>query len=166
MAGRLAQATVTARWIGLQGRAILSTKSHHFVVDSPLALGGPNEEVTPLDLILASVAANAAFVGERVMQEEAIPFERFAVYVTGTFDPRGMRGEPVDPRLRAIHVQFVLAGPTAEQAARVIDAYRARCAIYNTLSCALPIEIELDLASSADAPPATNGRDAALARNR
>lgn len=145
MSRRLAQATVSARWVGIQGRAILSTKSHHFVVDSPLALGGPNEEVTPLDLVLAALASNAMFVCQRVIEEEDIPLERLATHVTGLFDPRGMRGEPVDPRLQSVHIHFEMVGPTQEQAARVLDAYRARCVIYNTLACALPIEIELTL---------------------
>ncbi len=149
MPRRLAQAAVSARWIGIPGRAILSTKSHHFVVDSPLALGGPNEEVTPLDLVLAAFAGNAMFVCRRVIEDEGVVVERLTAHVIGLFDPRGMRGEPVDPRLQAIEIHFEMVGPSQEQAARILDAYRARCVIYNTLACALPIAIELTLQSPA-----------------
>jgi hypothetical protein len=68
----------------------------------------------------------------------------------GDFDPRGTYGEPVNPRIQAIRVRVLLAGPTADQAELLCKAIRARCPVYATLSRAVEIEIETVLEQSPD----------------
>lgn len=140
---RLATATVTARLSGQRGRAIVNAKGHHFVVDSPLTLGGPNEEINPIDLLLSALATHGTFMVERVAREKNIPLKSAAMSVSGSFDPRGVAGDAIDPRLQTVRARMTLEGVTPEQAHALIDAYRSRCPVYATLSKAVRIDIEV-----------------------
>lgn len=55
MSNALITAAATARLLGDPGRALVTMRGHHLVVDAPLPLGGPNEEINPLDLLLAAI---------------------------------------------------------------------------------------------------------------
>jgi uncharacterized OsmC-like protein len=152
MVSRLATACVTSRSVGIRGRAIISAKNHHLVVDSPLSLGGPNEEVNPIDLLLASLASHCEFICERAAVQNRIPLTSLAINVWGEFDPHGAAGEPVDPALRSILIRLALTGPSALEIDTLIDAIKTRCTIYTTLCRAVPITIEVAADKPAAAP--------------
>lgn len=143
MTTKLATASVTSRLSGLPGRAIVTARGHHFVVDSPLPLGGPNEEINPIDILLSSLATCATFLCETAAQEMNIPLEAISVTAAGDFDPRGVCGEPVDPRIQAFRVRMNLTGPTMAQAEALAEAFRKRCPVYTTLSRTAPIDLEI-----------------------
>jgi uncharacterized OsmC-like protein len=136
----------------MRGRAIISAKNHHLVVDSPLSLGGPNEEVNPIDLLLASLASHSAFICEKAAAQYRIPLTSLAVNVWGEFDPHGAAGEPVDPALHSLRISLALTGPSALEIDELIDAIRTRCPIYATLCRAVPITIEIATEKPAAAP--------------
>ena len=141
-AAGLATAKVVSRLSNQPGRAIVSARGNHFVVDSVPPLKGPNEERNPLDLILGALGTCGAFVYEAAAQEMGIPLTAVTATVEGDFDPRGVKGEPVNPRIQTLRVKMELAGPTAEQAAKLAEQFEARCPIHTTLSRSAPIEIE------------------------
>ena len=143
MSNTLVTATTTARLSGESGRALVTMRGHHLVVDAPLALGGPNEEVNPIDLLLGALATCATFISEYVAREAQIPLAKIAVTVAGDLDPRGMCGFPVDPKVQALRMQTRFTGPTAEQAATLVQAIRARCPIFTTLAQTVEIEISV-----------------------
>jgi putative redox protein len=143
MSNPLATASVTSRLSGQSGRAIVAARGHHFIVDSPPPLGGPNEEINPIDVLLAALATCGTFVCETAAQEMNIPLEAIAVTAAGDFDPRGVCGEAVDPRMQAFRVRLALAGPTEGQAEALAEAFRTRCPAYTTLSRAAPVELEI-----------------------
>jgi putative redox protein len=143
MSAPLATASVTSRLSNLPGRALVTARGHHFVVDSPPPLGGPNEEINPIDLLLSALATCGTFVCEKAAQEMGLPLDRVTVTVAGDFDPRGVCGEPVDPRLQAVRIRLVLAGPTQMQAEALAAALQSRCPVYTTLARATPMTIEL-----------------------
>ena len=140
---RLATATVTARLSGQRGRAIVNAKGHHFVVDSPLTLGGPNEEINPIDLLLSALATHGTFTVERIARELGLPLTNASMLVSGSFDPRGVAGESIDPYLQTIRVRLNLEGVTRDQALMLADAYKLRCPVYATLSKATRIDLEI-----------------------
>ena len=146
MAARLATATVTASLSGQRGRAIVNAKGHHFIVDSPLTLGGPNEEVNPVDLLLSALATHGAFVCERAAQELDFPLKSVSMAVTGCFDPRGVTGEKIDPHMQWIRVRLEFAGVDEAQAETLVGAFQARCPIYATLSRATTVEVAVVVA--------------------
>jgi putative redox protein len=143
MSNTLVTATTTARLSGEAGRALVTMRGHHIVVDAPLALGGPNEEVNPVDLLLAALATCATFISEYVAREEQIPLTKIAVTVAGDLDPRGMCGFPVDPKIQALRMQARFTGPTDEQAATLVQAIRTRCPIFTTLAQSVELEVSL-----------------------
>ena len=138
----LATARVVSRLSNQPGRAIVTARGNHFVVDSVPPLQGPNEERNPLDLIQGALGTCGAFVYEAAAQEMGIPLSAVTATVEGDFDPRGVKGEPVNPRIQALRVTMDVVGPTAEQAAKLAEQFEARCPIHTTLSRAAPIELE------------------------
>jgi len=142
MTTKLATASVTSRLSGLPGRAIVTARGHHFVVDSPLPLGGPNEEINPIDVLLSALATCATFVCERAAQEMNIALDAIAVTAAGDFDPRGICGEQVDPKIQTFRVRLNLTGPTKAQAEALSETFRKRCPVYTTMSRNTSIDLE------------------------
>ena len=137
----LATAKVTAQLSNQPGRAIVSARGNHFVIDSVPPLAGPNEERNPLDLMLGALATCGTFIFERVAQEQNITLTDLTTQVEGEFDPRGVAGEPVDPRIQTMRV-IINAGDIDEaQADLMTEQFQLRCPIYTTLSGAVPIEV-------------------------
>lgn len=137
----LATATARSRLANQPGRAVVTARGQHFVTDSPPTLGGPNECVNPVELLLAALAACGTFVCERAAHEMNIPLKSIDVTASGDFDPRGVCGEPHDPRFQALRVRLVLEGPAPAQREQLVAAFKSRCPVYTTLSRAAPIEI-------------------------
>jgi uncharacterized OsmC-like protein len=148
MTPRLASAAVTTQLLGLRGRTIVNIKEHHLVVDSPLYLGGPNEEINPIDLLLSSLATHALFTVEKYAQQNRIPLDDLKISVSADYDPRGVLGEPVDAGLQALKVQMVVSGPSEVQLQELAAAFTTRCMIYATLARAVIIDLDMSLAKS------------------
>jgi uncharacterized OsmC-like protein len=143
MTSQLATASVTSHLSNQAGRAIVSARGHHVIVDSPAPLGGPNEEINPVDLLLSALATCGTFVCETAAQEMDIPLQGIDVTAAGDFDPRGLCGQGINPRMRAFRVRLALSGPTEEQAEALAEAFRTRCPVFTTFSRAAPIELEI-----------------------
>jgi uncharacterized OsmC-like protein len=122
-------------------------RGHHFVVDSPAPLDGPNEEINPVDVLLSALATCGTFVCETAAMEMGIPISKISVTASGDFDPRGLCGQGINPRMRAFRVRLALSGPTADQAESLAEAFRTRCPVFTTFTRAAPIEIEIALGS-------------------
>jgi uncharacterized OsmC-like protein len=148
MTNQLATAAVTSHLINKPGRAIVTARGHHFVVDSPASLGGPNEEINPVDMLLTALATCGTFVCETAAQEMGISLHSIAVTAAGDFDPRGLCGQGINPRMRAFRVRLALSGPTQAQAEAMAEAFRTRCPVFTTFTRAAPIEIEIVLERS------------------
>lgn len=123
------------------GRAIVSARGNHFVIDSVPALAGPNEEVNPMDLLLTALGSSGLFVVEANAPTLAIPLTGVTAVVQGDFDPRGVKGEAFDPRIQALRFHLTLPGAAADQAATLVEKIQAHSPLYNTLIHAAPIEI-------------------------
>jgi uncharacterized OsmC-like protein len=116
------------------------------LVDAPLVLGGPNEELNPVDLLLASLASHAVFVCQHTARQEGIPLTDIQVSVQADFDPLGVIGEPVYPGFRFLKLRLDAAGPTHEQVDILARAVQTRCPIYATLSQIAALEVEVRIA--------------------
>lgn len=139
----LATVKVSAQLSNLPGRAIATARGHHFVVDSPPPLGGPNEELNPLEVLLSALSTCGVLVSETVAKEKGFPLQAASVRVEGDLDPRGVRGQPVNPRLQAFRVTLDVTGPTQEQAEVLASAFQQRCPIYTTLVRSAPIDLQV-----------------------
>jgi uncharacterized OsmC-like protein len=141
---QLATAHVDVQLSNQPGRAIVSARGNHFIVDSVPPLEGPNEEINPLDMLLGALATCGLFVAERAAAELGASLEGATSFVEGDFDPAGVRGEPVDPRIQALRVHLTLAGPDADQAGALVDNFIRRCPLYTTLVRGIPIEVTVN----------------------
>lgn len=140
----MATLSVTSSLSNQMGRAIVETRQHHFIIDSPPPLGGPNEELNPIDILLAALATCGTFVIETAAREMEIPLQSVHVDAEGDFDPRGVKGEPgVDPRVTEFRVKVNLEGTTSEQTNSLIEQFQKRCPVYTTLSRAAPVKFEV-----------------------
>jgi uncharacterized OsmC-like protein len=124
---------------------MVMARGHHFVVDSPASLGGPNEEINPVDVLLSALATCGTFVCETAAQEMDIPLRGISVTAAGDFDPRGLCGQGIDPRMRGFRIRLALNGPSADEAESLAEAYRTRCPVFTTFVRAAPIEMEIVL---------------------
>lgn len=145
MAVQLSTSMATSYSSGQPGRAILNARSHYFVVDSPLAFAGPNEEVNPIELLVASLASCACFVCEKAARELNIPLESSRADVSADFDPRAMTGGSDDATIQGFHLSLTFVGPTQEQAEQLVEAFRQRCPVYQTLAKATSVEIDVTI---------------------
>ena len=140
----MATLSVTSSLSNQMGRAIVETRQHHFIIDSPPPLGGPNEALNPLEIFLASLASCRTFVFETAAQEMGISLKSVQVDAEGDFDPRGVKGEPgVDPHITEFRVKVTIDGPNSDQTNALIEQFKARCPIYTTLSQAAPVKFEI-----------------------
>jgi uncharacterized OsmC-like protein len=143
MTATLATASASCRLSNEPGRALLTIRGQHVVTDSPPTLGGPNEAPNPVELMLSALAGCAVFVCERAAREAGFPLTALNVTAAGDFDPRGVCGEPFDPRFQSFKVRFELEGPDAAHWEMLLLAFKTRCPVYATLSRVAPVEITL-----------------------
>lgn len=137
---QLATATVKADLVR-PGRVLMSARGNHWVYDSVPPINGPNEEVNPLDGMLAALIGCGMYIYEAVGIEEGITTDNLSATVTGQLDGRGVAGAAVNPRVRAFEVTMNVDGPTADEAAMLAESFSQRCPIYTTLSRSAPISV-------------------------
>ena len=121
----LRQYTVSAGSTETFGRVLCSARNHHVVVDGPEQNGCPGEEITPVEMFLAAVAACGVELVQVIAKGEKLPLKKVAVTISSTQD----RSRPVRPDvslLNAVHVKFQLDGVTQQQGERLIGAFKQR----------------------------------------
>ncbi len=130
----LATGSATVELSNQFGRAIVSARGNHFVIDSVPPLGHPAEEMNPAEAMMASLATCGLFVFEAAAQELEIPLTAATVTAQGDFDVRGVTGAAdVDPHIQEFRVHFDLEGADEEQIAALEAQWTMRCPIYTTL---------------------------------
>jgi len=141
----LATISVESTLSNQRGRAILTTRNQHIIIDSPPLLGGPNEEMNPLDILLGALSTCGTFVFETAARELNLSPTHINIKVEAEFDPRGVKGvEGVDPRIQVFRVIISTQGLTNEEVSRLIDNFKTRCPIYTTLVRSAPIEFTIN----------------------
>ncbi len=100
------------------GRAVTNIRQHRLVIDEPVHLGGPGEEITPADAFLAGVAACGALMVEGQAREREIRLDKVDV------DLEAIRDRRDTSVFQRIEMSFRLSGPTREQATALVDHYK------------------------------------------
>src|SRR3954463_16396356 len=77
---------VAAKSTDVFGRVLCSARDHHFIVDGPVQNGCPGEEITPVELFLAAVAACGVELIHVIAKTENKPLEKVAVKIYGAND--------------------------------------------------------------------------------
>ncbi len=107
------------------GRVLCSARNHHIVVDGPEQNGCPGEELTPVEVFLAAVAACGVELVQMIAKGEKLPLKKVAVQISSAQD----RSNPVRPDVslfNSVHVKFRLDGVSQQEGERLIGAFKGR----------------------------------------
>ena len=107
------------------GRVLCSARNHHVVVDGPEQNGCPGEELTPVEVFLAAVAACGVELMQVIAKDEKLPLRKVAVAITSTQD----RSRPVRADvslLNSVQIKFRLEGVSQQEGERLIGAFKGR----------------------------------------
>ena len=143
-ASTLATAKVFVQTSNMFGRALVSARGNHFIIDSAPPLGHPSEEINPVEAMLAALATCGVFVYETAAIELDIPLNHIETTIAADWDVRGLRGEDFDPHMQAIRAHLNLDGPDADQIAALEAEWVSRCPVYTTLARAADIAITVN----------------------
>ncbi|HKW68457.1 MAG TPA: OsmC family protein [Terriglobales bacterium] len=117
--------TVSAASTDTFGRVLCRARNHHVVVDGPEQNGCPGEEITPVEVFLAAVAACGVELMQVIARDEKLPLKKVAVEISSIQD----RSRPVrrDVSLfNSVHVKFRLDGVNQQEGERLIGAFKGR----------------------------------------
>ena len=107
------------------GRVLCNARDHHFVVDGPVQNGCPGEALTPPELFLSAVAACGVELMHVIARDAGVPLARVAARVTGVVD-RARQPRADVTLFTAVRLRFALAGPTAADAAALVEGFTRR----------------------------------------
>ena len=119
------QYTVSGASTDTFGRVLCSARNHHVVVDGPEQNGCPGEEITPVEVFLAAVAACGVELIQVIAKDEKLPLKKVAVEISSVQD----RSRPVRPDMslfNSVHVKFRLEGVSQQEGERLIGAFKGR----------------------------------------
>ena len=107
------------------GRVLASARQHHFIVDGPVQNGCPGEELTPPELLLASIATCGAELVQVIAREENAPIAIVAVAVRGSVD-RSRQPRTDVTVLTTLRVDFTISGADDARAAALVESFKRR----------------------------------------
>jgi uncharacterized OsmC-like protein len=116
---------VDARSTPTFGRVMCSARTHHFIIDGPVANGCPGEELTPPEAFLSGVAACGVELVQVIAREQSVPVRDVAVRIQAVVD----RSRPVRSDVtvfNSVRMRFTLAGVPDDRAAGLIDQFKKR----------------------------------------
>ena len=137
----LATTAASAHLTNQPGRALLAARGNHAAIDSTPPLGGPNEALNPLDLLLGALATCGVFLFETTARNEGITLEDVRCDVEADFDARGITDDAINPRVQRYRATVHATGPSATEKERLADAFRSNCPIFTTLANGADIEL-------------------------
>lgn len=140
----LATSSADAQLSNQLGRALLSARGNHTAIDSTPPLGGPNEALNPIDLLLGALATCGAFLFETTARNEGITLDDVSVTVEGDFDARGINDLDINPRIQQYRVVVRSTGPTDAEKQQLAEAFKKNCPIFTTLAAGAPIELVVE----------------------
>lgn len=102
-----------------------SARTHHFIIDGPVANGCPGEELTPPEAFLSAVAACGVELVQVIAREQSVTVGDIAVSIRALVD----RGRPVRPDVtvfNSFQMRFTLRGVRADLAGGLIEQFKRR----------------------------------------
>jgi uncharacterized OsmC-like protein len=116
---------VDARSTPTFGRVLCSARTHHFIIDGPVANGCPGEELTPPEAFLSGVAACGVELVQVIAREQSVPVRDVAVRIQAVVD----RSRPVRPDVtvfNSVRMRFTLTGVPTDRARELIEQFKKR----------------------------------------
>ena len=116
---------VDARSTSTFGRVLCGARTHHFVIDGPVANGCPGEELTPPEAFLSGVAACGVELVQVIAREQSVSVGDVAVRIHAVVD----RSRPVRPDVtlfNTVRLRFTLSGVPRDRAGGLIEQFKKR----------------------------------------
>jgi len=145
--GKMVTVRAASKLVG-PGQGVCEVRGHRYRLDAPPLIDGPNEEVNPVEAMIAPLAACAVLFLQHLARTMDVPIEDVTAEAEADFDPRGVRGEDVDSALAAVRLTYrVRPGSGADRAGveKLVEAFRARCPVHRTFAKAVDIAEEIVL---------------------
>jgi uncharacterized OsmC-like protein len=117
--------SVSAQSTPTFGRVLCSARTHHFIIDGPVANGCPGEELTPPEAFLSGVAACGVELLQVIAREQSVSLGDVGVRIAAHVD----RNHPVRSDVtvfNAVRVSFTLTGVPRERAGGLIEQFKKR----------------------------------------
>jgi uncharacterized OsmC-like protein len=124
-------------------------RSFHFDADHPAVLVGRDNGPTPVEHLLHALAACLTSGLVNIAAARGVRLTEVHSEVAGNIDLNGILG--LDPSVRNgyrdITVRFTVKGDApAEQLRAIVEQSRARSAVFDVITDAVPVSIEVDVA--------------------
>ena len=116
---------VEARSTDVFGRVLCSARQHHFIVDGPVQNGCPGEEITPVELLLASVAACGVELVTVIAREQGKDIGAVQLGVHAKLD-RSVQKRTDLTVFNSVAFDFTVSGTDGATAAQLVEAFRRR----------------------------------------
>jgi uncharacterized OsmC-like protein len=116
---------VAAQSTATFGRVLCNARTHHFIIDGPVANGCPGEALTPPEAFLSGVAACGVELVQVIAREQSVPIGEVHVRIHALVD----RNKPVRQDVtvfNAVRLSFSLAGVPNERAGILIEQFKKR----------------------------------------
>lgn len=158
------QFRVTNRWVsGTHSRGTIDTfygvgeeRAHDHVTvvdaDHPAVLVGTDKGPTPVELVLAGLAACLTAGIGNIAAARGIELARVESTVEGDIDLQGILGlsDEVRNGFEGIRVRFTVEGDASEEMLRqVVEQSRARSAVFDIVTNGVPVSIDVDASGMA-----------------
>jgi len=108
--------TVRSSSIGVPGRALNSTRTHHFILDSS---SGPSEALTNSEAFLAGVASCGVTLIEKYAKDTGVATSGMEVEISGE-----RRAKPAS--FARIEMRFEIRGVSQAEAERLVGVWQER----------------------------------------
>ncbi len=121
-------------------------RGHKVVIDQPSNAGGTDTGVTPLELVLVSLAGCIGTIGRIVAMQQRIALRGMSIKVEGDLDVDGLLGKPIDGRTGfegitvSVDVDATLSDEEKETFIHEVDR---RCPVSENLLNATSINVKL-----------------------
>jgi len=146
-AGQISYKSTGELTVGLQSRVTFPDSGHSMVMDDPESFpGGCNAGPNPLEVTLASLGTSQEIAYKAFGAAMKIPINSVSCQACGDCDLRGLLGvdESVQKGFSAIRAKISISSPaTTDQINQLKTAVDAHCPMVETLSSAVPMQLEL-----------------------
>jgi uncharacterized OsmC-like protein len=121
-------------------------RGHKVVIDQPANAGGSDTGVTPLELVLVSLAGCIGTIGRIVAMQKRIELRGMNIKVEGELDVDGLLGKPIEGRIgfEGITISVdVDADMSDEEKESFIHEVDRRCPVSENLLNSTPVQVNL-----------------------
>ncbi len=125
----------------------------HYDADHPAVLVGADHGPTPVEFLLHALAACLTAGIGNIAAVRGISLTEVQSAVEGDIDLRGILGLSADARngFERIRVSFTIKGDAPPAKLReIVEQSRARSAVYDSITTAVPVELTIDADGAAD----------------